>query len=309
MTRGRLIEELDLLAYVDDLLEPARREEVENYLCQDPEAAMRIAHYRAQNQAIRAAYGHIAAEPPPARLLAALDGRRKPPRWQRPLKAGAMAAALAAAGFFGWSLNAPQHSVPQPSDAFVEASLALHSDWSPRPEVVGEAALEGSTLLPKAIAAEQEGELALRMTPPDLSPLGLRLLGMRSTSSKGLEGVQIIYSDADGDRTSLFLLPASGGSNPPLAIGKGSSGRLAYWREGPITFALIGENAGLTAESVALQVRGSLRGSPMLFMAPAAGSGLAAGPESAGSLLEQVPLLSPRPASSRNGETLQPETM
>ncbi|HLS67792.1 MAG TPA: hypothetical protein VK035_00505 [Kiloniellales bacterium] len=308
MTHGRLIEELDLLAYVDDLLDPARRAEVENYLRQDPEAALRIADYRAQNQAIRAAYGHVVSEPPPARLLAVLQGRFQPPRWQRPLRFGALAAALAAAAFFGWSLNGPRGTVPQPSDALVEASLALHSDWSPRPEAVGEAAIEGSTLLPKAIAAEQEGELALRIAPPDLSSLGLRLLGMRPTSSKGVEGVQIIYSDAQGERTSLFLLPAATGGHAPLAVGKGSSGHLAYWRDGPITFALIGENAGLTAENVASQVRGSLRGSPLLFMSPTTGSGLAAGPETSGSLLDQAPLLSPRAPADRSDD-LHPETM
>ena len=123
MTLGRLIEELDLLAYADDLLDPVRREEVENYLRQDLGAAKRVADYRAQNQAIRAAYAHVASEPPPGRLLGLVHGKKPAARfWPRPLKAGAMAAALAAAGFFGWSLNSPPSGIPQPSDALVEAS-------------------------------------------------------------------------------------------------------------------------------------------------------------------------------------------
>ena len=308
MTHGRLIEELDLLAYADDLLDPARREEVENYLRQDLDAALRVADYRAQNQAIRAAYGHIASESPPPRLLAPAHARARS-GWPRPLKAGALAAALAAAGFLGWTLNGPTNTIPQPSDALVEASLALHSDWSPRPETAAEVAADAHTLLPKALAAEPDGELALRMAPPDLSSLGLRLLGMRPTGSQGLDGVQIIYMDAHGERMSLFLLPSTGGSHSPLTIGKGNSGKLAYWRDGPITFALIGDRASQSAESVATQVRGSLRGAPVLFMPDQTRRGLAAGPSgTGGTLLENAPLL-PQPGGESGSSPPLPERM
>jgi anti-sigma factor RsiW len=310
VTHGRLIEELDLLAYADDLLDPARREEVETYLRQDLEAAQRVADYRAQNQAIRAAYGHIAAEAPPARLVEVAHRRIGKSRWPSPLKFGAVAAAMAAAGFFGWSLNTPTSSIPQPSDALIEASLALHSDWSPRVETAAEVAADGNSLVPKALAAEPEGELVLRITPPDLSSLGLRLLAMRPTSSQGLEGVQLIYMDAQGERMSLFLLPTAGGNPGPIMVGQGGGGKLAYWRDGPIAFALIGQGASDSAQRVATQVRGSLRSGPGLFIPPEARRGLAAGPsETSGTLIESAPLLPAQPVSNEDPGTLLPERM
>lgn len=298
MTTGRAIEELDLLAYADGLLDPARREEVEAHLHHDADAAMRVAEYLAQNQAIRAAYGSVAAEPVPARLLAALEQQPAHARWRRPMRLTAFAASLAAAGFLGWMANAPRGSAPEPSDALVEASMALHSDWSPRPEAAAGNA-DGSLLLPKAIAAEQEGDVALHIPPPDLSPLGLRLVGMRGTEGKGVPGVQLIYGDGQGERVSLFLLPGGGGGTPAIGWESGERGQLAFWREGPITFALIGEHIDRSAETVAAQVRGALRGAPVLVTPPPnRGNGLAAGNgggAAAGSM-EDVPLLRPLPA-------------
>src|SRR5690606_21705567 len=133
---------------------------------------MRIAHYRAQNQAIRAAYGHIAAEPPPARLLAALDGRRKPPRWQRPLKAGAMAAALAAGGFFGRARNAPQHSGPQPADPVGEPSLAARSDRAPRAAGAQEASSLAAASQGWRRGCGTGGGALLRLVPQCTAALG-----------------------------------------------------------------------------------------------------------------------------------------
>lgn len=299
MTPGGAIQELDLLAYADGLLDPARREEVEALLRRDPDAAGRVADYVAQNQAIRAAYGAVAAEPVPPRLLAVLD---RPPQvsfWRRPLRFAAFAASLAAAGFLGWMANAPSGGGTQPSQALVEASLALHGDWSPRPEaVVGNA--EGPLLLPKALASEAEGELALRIAPPDLTPLGLQLLALRSTEGRGLPGVQLVYGDGKGERVSLFLTSAVGAAAvaPRVTYRSGAGADLAYWRDGPIAFALIGEGAAASAERIAAQVRGALQGAPLL-LPPAAGGGLAAGngpPAEPRGSLEDVPLLRPTPA-------------
>lgn len=296
MTEVRAIEALDLLAYADGLLDPARRAEVEALLRRDPEAAARVADYVAQNQAIRAAYGSIAAEPVPPRLLAVLErSASSAPLWRRPLRLAAFAASLAAAGFLGWMANAPGGGrAAQPSDALVEASFALHGEWSPRPEAaVGDAG--APLLLPKPLAAE-EGELALRLPLPDLTTLGLQLLGLRATESRGLAGVQLIYGDGRGERVSLFLVPAAGGGAPAETRRSQGEAELVYWRDGPIAFALVGEAAGRSAAQVAAKVRGSLRAAPLLL--PPASRGLAAGngdPASGG--LESVPLLRPLPAT------------
>ncbi|WP_366555647.1 anti-sigma factor family protein [Aquibaculum sediminis] len=296
MTQGRTIEELDLLAYADGLLDPLRREEVAAYLRENPQAAQRVADYESQNRIIRAAYDHTVTEPLPDRLAAALEPRPAPPFWRRSLRYGAFAASLAAAGFLGWSLKESSVGPPQPSQALVEASLALHSDWSPKPEVAA-SNVDSSALIPKAVAAEQEGDVTLRIPTPDLSPLGLRLVGMRGTDERGIPGVQLIYTDGAGERTSLFLLPGAGGTPPAISSTQQDSGTLAYWREGPITFALTGRDAGRSAQSVAAQVRGALRGAPITMMPPTGGGMTAETGESTSGGMDNVPLLTPLPAS------------
>lgn len=305
MTPGGAIHELDLLAYADGLLEPARREEVEALLRRDPEAAGRVADYVAQNQAIRAAYGGVVAEPVPPRLLAVLERQPQASFWRRPLRFAAFAASLAAAGFLGWIANAPREEGTQPSQALVEASLALHGDWSPRPEAASVGSAEGPLLLPKALASEPEGELALRVPPPDLTSLGLQLLALRTTEGRGLPGVQLVYGDGKGERVSLFVTSATGGPAvvPEVTHHRGGGGaELAFWRDGPIAFALIGEGAVGSAERVAAQVRGALQSAPLLLPPTAGGLAAGNGPsvEPRGSL-EDAPLLRPTPAGSNGG--------
>ena len=62
------ISEEELHAYVDNQLEPGRQPHVAQYLQDHPEAAHRAAAYRAQREALRAAFGPVAAEPIPPRL-------------------------------------------------------------------------------------------------------------------------------------------------------------------------------------------------------------------------------------------------
>jgi len=246
----------------------------------------------------------VVAEPVPPRLLAVLERQPQSSFWRRPLRFAAFAASLAAAGFLGWIANAPRDEVTQPSQALVEASLALHGDWSPRPETASMGSAEGPLLLPKALAGEPEGELALRVPPPDLSSLGLQLLALRTTDGRGLPGVQLVYGDGKGERVSLFVTSASGGTAvvPEVTHHRGNGAELAFWRDGPIAFALIGEGAAGSAERVAAQVRGALQGAPLLL--PPATGGMAAGNgpavEPRGSL-EDAPLLRPTPAGSNGG--------
>ena len=55
----------DLQAYIDGRLAPGRAAAVEAWLAERPDEAQRIAALRHDREALRAAYGPIAAEPVP----------------------------------------------------------------------------------------------------------------------------------------------------------------------------------------------------------------------------------------------------
>src|SRR5262249_6801159 len=66
--RDSPVTEDELHAYVDDEIAADRRGAVEAWLASHPEDAARVAHWRAQADAIRAHYGTLASEPIPARF-------------------------------------------------------------------------------------------------------------------------------------------------------------------------------------------------------------------------------------------------
>lgn len=63
------ISDEDLHAYIDDMLEPARRLAVALYLAKHPVEAARAEAFRAQKEAVRALFDHVLAQPVPPRLI------------------------------------------------------------------------------------------------------------------------------------------------------------------------------------------------------------------------------------------------
>jgi negative regulator of sigma E activity len=66
-----------LMAYADDELDPATRQQVQAAISQDPEIARRVASYRALRNSLRTGFEPILEEPVPERLIAA--ARARPP--------------------------------------------------------------------------------------------------------------------------------------------------------------------------------------------------------------------------------------
>ena len=71
------ISDIEFSAYVDGETFPERQAVIEAWLARNPADAARVKAWRRQNQALRAAFGGIPAEPPPAELL--LVGRDEAP--------------------------------------------------------------------------------------------------------------------------------------------------------------------------------------------------------------------------------------
>jgi anti-sigma factor RsiW len=73
------ITEADLLAYVDDQLDVARRIEVEEHLARNPEAAARVMADLKDRDALRLAFAAELPRPPEAMLRAAVSSNGPSP--------------------------------------------------------------------------------------------------------------------------------------------------------------------------------------------------------------------------------------
>jgi hypothetical protein len=104
-----------LMAYADGELDPIAARRVEQAIERDPALAAQLERHRALAGSLRAAFGPIAAEPPPAAAVRALKDaaqvvplvRPAPARRERPLWIGAIAASLVAGLFAGPMIFSP----------------------------------------------------------------------------------------------------------------------------------------------------------------------------------------------------------
>src|SRR4051812_42366071 len=109
--RDSPVTEHELHAYVDGEIPADRRNAVEAWLGSHPEHAARVAHWRAQADAIRARYDAIASEPAPARFD--LDKIAQASRPWRAVAAAAVIAAFLIGGGVGWVAHGASAAGPR----------------------------------------------------------------------------------------------------------------------------------------------------------------------------------------------------
>lgn len=115
------ITEADLHAYVDGQLSAVRRQEVEAYLVENPEAAAQVKYYRDINQGLRALYDPVLSESLPPQLNVV----PRPRRW--PVRAATALAWVALGAVLGWALKpATQSTAPGPQELLAHPAAYAH---------------------------------------------------------------------------------------------------------------------------------------------------------------------------------------
>src|SRR5262249_37771448 len=109
--RNSPVTETELHAYVAGEIAAARRGAVEAWLASHPEDAARVAHWRAQADAIRAHYGMIASEPVSPRFD--LDKLARGARSWRAVAAAAVIVAFLIGGGGGRMAHAASAAAPR----------------------------------------------------------------------------------------------------------------------------------------------------------------------------------------------------
>ena len=202
MTGERPISEDDLHAYVDGVLEAARRAAVERHLADNPQTAVRIAGWQQANEALRRAVGWKAEEPVPAELnVARIAASRINRQWTPWRMAASILVALAVGAGSGWMAHSPNAASGVESVA-MEAAMAQR-------------VFAQDPMHPVEISANERDKLvqwvSLRLgrpvVPPDLSKSGYRLLGGRVMATEHGAGSMFLYESRDGARVTLFVRP------------------------------------------------------------------------------------------------------
>ncbi len=249
MIQDAPVDPLDLLAWADGRLDddPAERARIEALIAADPETAARARAWRAQTDALRAAYAPVAAAPPPARLAAIVERPWRGAGRRRAAPVAAALALLALGALGGWGLGARQDDRAALEDRFIARSLedfSAHPEPGPDPEGVGMDWLAD--------------RISLTLRAPDLMALGYRLSDVATIRGGDGPVARLTYADRDGEAFALFLRPRWERRAEPIAIAERDGIVMAHWRDGPLTTALATRLPRRDAETLAGSVRAAL---------------------------------------------------
>jgi len=272
------ISDQDLSDLIDGRLDPEREAAVRHALSEDPALARHYAILLEQDSMLRHLGDDILREPVPDSLTEILrkaepeagsaaepdaevrsaaepDAEIRPRRWRSsrgPVFAVACALALGlVAGWFAHgSLGQSETGL---FDAAVEQAALSHKLF----EVSGQpfAQTAGSDVLPVADLPQLFGT---PVRAPVLNGSGWTPVGLRTESGSGGNAVHIAYADADGDRVTLYVRPLSESADDvPTNLVKAEGYDVLYWLDGPLIYALVGDEDGETLARLARQVYAS----------------------------------------------------
>lgn len=197
------VTEAELQAHVDNRLPPERAAAVDAWLPKHPEEAARVASYRAQRDALRAALDPVLDEPLPAALDLRLHETAPAGRlgFGRSALAAGIAGLLLLGGAGGWALRGLDTPATTGTAALAReaaASYAVYADDRTRPVEI--AADQRRTL-----DAWLSRRLSRPIAAPDLDAAGLRLIGGRLLSTEHGPAALYLYQNTAGERIALYL--------------------------------------------------------------------------------------------------------
>ena len=231
--RDSPVTEHELHAYVDGEIPADRRNAVEAWLGSHPEHAARVAHWRAQADAIRARYDAIASEPAPARFD--LDKITRASRPWRAVAAAAVVAAFLIGGVVGWMAHGASAAAPSRFDVFTAEALGAHKVYVV--EVRHPVEVSGSERphLVQWLSKRLDYELRI----PDLERAGLKLVGGRLLPGPFGPAAFCMYEGASGERFTIYYARTD---SPQTAMRyrAGDGFAALYWVENGLAYVVSG---------------------------------------------------------------------
>ncbi|MXQ14084.1 anti-sigma factor [Microvirga makkahensis] len=249
------VTEADLLAYVDDQLDPARRIEVEEHLAHDPEAAARVMADLKDRDALRLL--HAAPLPRPAEpVLAAASRLERALAWQEFWQRLRRVAAVAALVGFGWfahgqvGLSVTDSAASPKPPAFVEDALHSHETGLLRARMISQPEVEAYD--PAEILTETG--IRLPALPDDWQVLDAQVFPSRYGHS-----IEIVVDAGGLGRVSLFAAQAPVFDVIAPTLASFDTAKAVYWQTGPLAYALTGTGSAIALERAALRLSHTVR--------------------------------------------------
>ncbi len=249
------VTEEDLLAYVDDQLDAARRIEVEEHLARDPEAAARVMADLKDRDALRLLHSASLSRPPEAMLGAAVQLERAlawQDLWQKLRRIAAVVTLIG----FGWFAHGQvglgiSHSEASPKPpAFVEDALHSHETGLLRARMVSQPEVEAYD--PAEILAATG--IRLPALPDDWQIRDAQVFPSRYGHS-----IEIVVDARDLGRVSLFAAQAPAFDVIPPTLARFDTAKAVYWQTGPLAYALTGTGSDKALERAALRLSRKLQ--------------------------------------------------
>lgn len=233
MTRPDTPTDLDLAAFAEGGLDPARRHEVAGWLAARPDRAAAVMADLALTEGLRLALAGPASPPPPEMLGTARRLERALAR-RHALRRFWPVAATAAAFALGWTGHA---LVPRPGPLApviaaaldAEAALAARHAMALQPET------------PRLDAAEIAARLGVTLPP---LPQGWQIRDVQVVATPGRPGVAIALDTPGMGRILLFsvALPSDGPDLPPDSFRRAGKA-LAVFEKGQAAYVLVDASA------------------------------------------------------------------
>jgi anti-sigma factor RsiW len=187
----------DVSAYLDGELDEARCAAVESHLADHPEAAARLAEYRRRDEALRLVFARLSADqakhPMPRVTQARSPGKR---RFRLAIAATVLGMTLGTTGWWYGSTILENRALA----ILAHEAVTAHLLYARQPEQ-SSLVIEDS----EHVSARLSAVLGAEVKAPNLSTLGLQLVGLRELPSDGGPAALLVYQDADGREVSCYF--------------------------------------------------------------------------------------------------------
>ncbi|QQR39504.1 anti-sigma factor family protein [Devosia rhizoryzae] len=235
-----------LMAYLDNELDAATRVKVEA----DAAAMAEVAAYARQSDAIRTLYAPVGAEPLPSHLdphRLALQAQRR--QWRAVAQAAMIVCVLGIGIAAGWLLR-PSANAPALYDRLIADAVSAHTVYVAENRHAVEVASNDSEHLSTWLSNRLDTTLAM----PDLSVQGLTFLGGRLLPAPAIPGgraAQLMYENAAGERTTLYITPATGVGGPAYESVRLGTDQVLYWANTIFTCTIVGTGTPEQLQAIA----------------------------------------------------------
>ncbi|WP_119462478.1 anti-sigma factor family protein [Rhodospirillaceae bacterium SYSU D60014] len=234
------IEESDLHAFVDDRLDDARAEAVMTYLEANPQEMTRVREFMEQKQLLLEGLDAIAATAANSytdqlrdRLAGKLAGR---PSFVW-LRTAAAVALLIGSGWLAHMMY--QTHVEEEIPNLVEDAAQVHQIFAADQNRAVEIPGSDRNELVTSFAVHLGEPVSL----PDLSPIGLALVGGRLLGTEEGPLAQLIYEDGSGRRLTLCMAVQDTEAGTEVHLVEVDGLNAGYWQNGDLTYAVVAETA------------------------------------------------------------------